>query len=68
MDLSEDERVAFVPLGGSTLRHWVAEHYLRPLRRIEAFSLMSAERIRERDPHGEVEGWFRKIGEMIGKL
>jgi len=162
MDLSVDERVAFVPLGGSTLRHWVAEHYLRPLRRIEfhiydrdvpdyqaavdeimargngswaaltakheiesylhpdaitdvfgveieisdhpgadgktvpklfgeafvqnrghgnalsesnakkklskAFSVMSAERIRERDPHGEVEGWFRKVGEMMDKI
>jgi energy-coupling factor transporter ATP-binding protein EcfA2 len=162
VDLSKDERVAFVPLGGGTLRHWVAKHYLRPLRRIEfhiydrdvpkyqsavdevmcrgdgswatltikheienylhadaiaeafgvavevsdhpradgrtvpqlfgeafahkhglgaalseskakkklgdAFSFMNAKRIRERDPDGEVERWFRKIGEMIEKI
>ena len=162
VDLSADERVAFVPLGGSTLRHWVAEHYLRPLRRIEfhiydrdvpdyqnavdeitargdgswaarttkheiesylhpdaitdafdliievsdhpnadgktipklfgeafankrghgaplsepkakhklgeAFSHMNAKRIRERDSDGEVEGWFRKVGEMMDKV
>ncbi|SFH44364.1 AAA ATPase domain-containing protein [Nitrosospira sp. Nsp14] len=161
VDLSQDDRVAFVPLGGSTLRHWVADHYLRPLRRTEfhiydrdvpdyqnavdeimargdgawaalttkyeiesylhpdaiadafdiaieisdhpgedkktvpelfgeayalkrghgaplsdskakkklseAFSHMSAERIRERDPNGEVENWFRKVGEIIDK-
>ena len=162
IDLSTDERVAFVPLGGSTLRHWVAKQYLRPLRRVEfhiydrdvpdyqiavdeimargdgswaalttkheiesylhpdaitdafdlvievsdhpktagrtvpklfgeafvhkrghgaplgepkgkqklgeAFSYMNAERIRQRDPTGEVEGWFRKIDEMLSKV
>lgn len=30
-DLSTDERVAFVVLGGGTLKHWVAEHYLKAL-------------------------------------
>ena len=36
IDLSSDERVAFVVLGGSTLKHWVTNHYLRPLKRLEA--------------------------------
>lgn len=31
-DLSTDDRVAFVVLGGGTLKHWVAEHYLKALR------------------------------------
>lgn len=31
-DLSKDDRVAFVVLGGGTLKHWVAEHYLKALR------------------------------------
>jgi putative ATP-dependent endonuclease of OLD family len=160
IDLSADERVAFVVLGGSTLKHWVAEHYLRGLRRPEAhiydndvntygeavqqvnergdaswatltrkreiecylhadaikdafgvditipdnldedgkdvpalfaeayskaqkfdgvmnstlakrklaeraFPLMTAARIRDRDPAGEVEGWFRRLAEII---
>lgn len=159
-DLSKDDRVAFVPLGGSTLKHWVTEHYLRPLNRPEvhiydndvpkygdtvavvnqrgdrswaaltskheiecylhpdaireafdvdvavgdkpdiegkavprlfaeaffarqntdavmsdtkakqrlsekAFPKMSAARLAERDPEGEVAGWFRRIGEML---
>lgn len=34
-DLSTDQRVAFVPLGGSTLQHWVAGHFLRGLGRPE---------------------------------
>jgi putative ATP-dependent endonuclease of the OLD family len=34
-DLSRDERVAFVVLGGGTLKHWVDEHYLKQLRRPE---------------------------------
>lgn len=34
-DLSTDERVAFVVLGGATLKHWVDGHYLRALRRPE---------------------------------
>lgn len=34
-DLSNDDRVAFVLLGGSTLRHWVTQHYLRALNRRE---------------------------------
>jgi predicted ATPase len=34
-NLGTDERVAFVVLGGSTLKHWVAEHYLKQLRRPE---------------------------------
>ncbi|AMV41194.1 ATP-binding protein [Paraburkholderia caribensis] len=34
-DLSRDDRVAFVLLGGSTLKHWVTEHYLRALNRTE---------------------------------
>ncbi|WP_371368106.1 ATP-binding protein [Pseudomonas sp. QL9] len=34
-DLSSDDRVAFVLLGGSTLGHWVSEHYLRALKRRE---------------------------------
>jgi len=30
-----------------------------------AFPRMTAERIRQRDPTGEVEGWLRRIGEML---
>jgi putative ATP-dependent endonuclease of OLD family len=30
-DLSKDEKVAFLVLGGSTLKYWVNEHYLRCL-------------------------------------
>jgi len=29
------------------------------------FPLMTADRIKARDPEGEVEGWFRKIAEML---
>ncbi len=159
-DLSVDERVAFVVLGGSTLKHWVTQHYLKDLRRPEvhiydrdvaqyaelvadvnrrqdgswavqtskheienylhahaikdafrvdvvvadhpdahgktiprvfaevfsaaqgfdgvmrdntaktklatqAFPLMTSARIRERDPAGEVEGWFRRLAAML---
>jgi hypothetical protein len=35
-DLSVDPRFAFIPLGGSTLKHWVDNHYLKPLRLPEA--------------------------------
>lgn len=35
-DLSTDRRFAFAPLGGSTLQHWVASHFLRDLGRPEA--------------------------------
>ena len=35
-NLLTDERFAFVPLGGSTLKHWVANRYLRGLRLPEA--------------------------------
>lgn len=31
----------------------------------KAFPAMTAKMIRERDPEGEVEGWFRKIESMI---
>ena len=34
-DLNTDERMAFMVLGGSTLKHWVNEHYLRQLNRPE---------------------------------
>lgn len=34
-DLSQDPRFAFVPLGGSTLQHWVAGHFLSGLGRKE---------------------------------
>lgn len=34
-DLSSDERIAFVPLGGGTLKQWVAERYLKSLQRPE---------------------------------
>ncbi|WP_346268562.1 ATP-binding protein [Burkholderia vietnamiensis] len=159
-DLSTDDRVAFVLLGGSTLKHWVTEHYLRALNRREvhiydndvpkyadsvaavnqrgdgswaaltnkheiecylhtdaiqeafdveivvvdhptiegkavpklfaeaffakqntdavmsdtkakqrladkAFPKMTADRLAERDPNGEVTAWFRRIGEML---
>lgn len=159
-NLSQDERVAFVVLGGGTLKHWVNENYLKNLRRPElhiydndvatygesieavnqrgdgswgaltkkyeienylhteairdafgveisvfdgldgngkgvpkifaesysvaqgfdaimkdskaklrlaerAFPQMTAERIKERDPGGEVEGWFRKVADII---
>lgn len=163
-DLSTDDRVAFVVLGGGTLKHWVSEHYLKALNRAEvhiydndvpkyaqqvatvnqrndgrgswaaltskhevesylhplairdafgfeievtdhpgengkavparfgeafanarghgaplgddkakaklaekAFPRMTAAMIRERDPAGEVEGWFRRIGAMFQK-
>lgn len=159
-NLATEESVAFVVLGGSTLKHWVTEHYLKSLHRPEvhiydsdvatygasvaavnqrgdgswgaqttkheiesylhaeaisdafgvqinvpdgldangkavpalfasamhaarpvgdpmndgtakkkltarAFPLMTAARIASRDPAGEVEGWFRKIGLML---
>jgi predicted ATPase len=159
-NLAADERIAFVLLGGSTLKHWVAQHYLRSLKRPEvhiydrdvadyahsvarvnertdgswgvqtnkyeiecylhpdaikeafgvdiaviddpgiggkavpklfaeaysiqqkfdgvmkdgpakirlaerAFPLMTAERLAARDPVGEVEGWFRRIGRLL---
>lgn len=159
-DLDMENRVAFVPLGGSTLQHWVTQHYLRGLGRPElhiydsdvakygesvkevrnrndgswavqtkkyeiesylhpdavfdafniriditdqpnenghatpkvfaiafskekkldglmgdnkakqkladgAFPLMTADRIKERDLEGEIEGWFRKLAEML---
>ncbi len=35
LNLENDPRVAFVLLGGSTLKHWVAAHYLRQLNRPE---------------------------------
>lgn len=31
----------------------------------DAFPRMTAERIRERDPNAEVEGWFRQIGALL---
>ncbi len=34
-NLEKDDRVAFVVLGGGTLKHWVDEHYLRALNRQE---------------------------------
>ncbi len=34
-DLENDGRVAFIVLGGSTLQHWVTEHYLKALGRPE---------------------------------
>lgn len=34
-DLESDERVAFIILGGGTLKHWVNENYLRALNRRE---------------------------------
>lgn len=158
-NLENDDRVAFVVLGGGTLKHWVDEYYLRALNRKEvhiydrdvasyakaaakvnarqdgswavqtekyeiesylhsdaifeafnvavevtdqpvdgkatprifseaysnlqgydgvmgddkakirlaarAFPLMTAARIHERDPHGEVRGWMTKIREML---
>lgn len=159
--LLNDHRCAFIVLGGSTLKHWVAEHYLKGLRcpefhiydgdvpqygqtvdqinarddglnswagltlkheiecylhpdaiaeefgivvdvvdhpeegrpavpnafalaysahrgfdgimkdstakgyLMKAYPRMTAARIRGRDPHGEVEGWFRRIGELL---
>lgn len=32
---------------------------------VKAYTKMTAARIRERDPHGEVEGWFRRIGQFL---
>ena len=146
-DLSCDPRIAFVVLGGGTLKHWVNQHYLSGLGRPEvhiydndvakysdaindvnsradgswgvqtqkreienylhsdavfeglsltisindnddipglfraiakwnsdtakrklaqyAFPKMTAGRMGERDPSGEVEGWFRRIGTML---
>ena len=34
-NLMNDDRCAFVVLGGSTLKHWVTENYLRAMRRPE---------------------------------
>lgn len=34
-DLTNDERVAFVLMGGSTLKHWVNQNYLKELRKPE---------------------------------
>lgn len=34
-NLATDERIAFIVLGGSTLKHWVDENYLHSLRRPE---------------------------------
>lgn len=34
-NLDNDERVAFVVLGGATLQHWVNQHYLRTLNKPE---------------------------------
>jgi len=34
-NLETDERIAFILLGGSTLKHWVDENYLQTLRRPE---------------------------------
>lgn len=34
-NLATDERIAFIVLGGSTLKHWVSENYLQSLRRPE---------------------------------
>jgi len=31
VDFTSDNRVALVPLGGGSLKHWVAKHYLRKL-------------------------------------
>ena len=31
----------------------------------KAFPLMTATMLRERDPDGEVESWFRRIAEML---
>ena len=31
IDLENDQRVVLIPLGGSTLKHWVDNHYLRKL-------------------------------------
>jgi hypothetical protein len=146
-DLTCDPRIAFIVLGGSSLQHWVNEHYLRGLGRPEvhiydrdvqkyadsvrtvnsrvdgswavqtqkyeienylhpdaifdglavrigvndtddipalfraaknwnpdnakkklaqhAFPRMDAARLAARDPSREVEGWFRRIGEML---
>jgi predicted ATPase len=35
LNLATDERCVFIVLGGSTLKHWVAENYLAKLRRPE---------------------------------
>lgn len=35
-NLMTDERFAFIPAGGSTLKHWVTENYLRHMLRPEA--------------------------------
>ncbi|WP_169293635.1 ATP-binding protein [Advenella sp. EE-W14] len=35
-NLENEDRVAFVVLGGGTLKHWVNEHYLRALNKKEA--------------------------------
>lgn len=55
-DLSDDPRVAWVPLGGSTLRQWAGRHYLAELRRPEIH-------IYDRDdgPEAKYEGECQKI-------
>ena len=59
--------------GGATPAYSAAQNYngvmgddKAKLRLSEkAFPLMTAARLKARDPVGEVEGWFRRIGAML---
>jgi len=62
-------RIAFtdnddVPALVGAQMNWNANNSKKKLAKF-AFPKMTAERIRQRDPNGEVEGWFRRIGAML---
>ncbi|MDT4811439.1 AAA ATPase domain protein [compost metagenome] len=46
---------------GATMKDSTAKKHLAN----KAFPCMTAVMIQERDPQGEVEGWFRRIGQML---
>lgn len=53
-----------VPALVSAQMGWNSNNVKKKLAKF-AFPKMTAERIRQRDPAGEVEGWFRRIGSML---
>ena len=53
-----------VPQLFRTIAHWNPKTAKNKLAKF-AFPKMTAARIAERDPIGEVEGWFRRIGAML---
>jgi hypothetical protein len=62
-------RIAFadtddVPALVGAQNNWNANNAKKKLAKF-AFPRMTAERIQQRDPNGEIEGWFRRIGGML---